>query len=134
MARIPLTIIAVVVSAMLAYFIGPAIETRFLPVYSRFEVESAEPVEGGTLVSFRFTKYRTCEARGWAWYIGEFGAVSRQVEISPAQAISRNRPLGESVSSPYIMAASPDEIRTQMHAEIYSDCGLPWYTRSVVYP
>lgn len=134
MAKLPLTIIAAVSMTMLAFYVGPTVETRLFPVYSRFDVVTTEPVEGGTLATFRFVKYRDCDARGWAWYIGEFGAVSRQIEVVPSQEISRARPLGEGITSPYIIAAEPDDVRTQMHAEIYSDCGMPWYTRSVVYP
>ncbi|WP_185983169.1 hypothetical protein [Aureimonas mangrovi] len=65
MAKIPLAIIAAVTVAMLAYLIGPAAETQFFPVYSRFTIESIAPSGEGSLVSFRFTKNRDCDARGW---------------------------------------------------------------------
>ncbi len=129
-----LAVIAVLLSIMAVAFVGPAVETRFFPVYSRFVVVTAEDHEGGTLATFRFTKYRQCDARGWAWFIGEFGAVSRQVEVKPAEGIRQDRPLGASVSSPYVIAAAPDDVRNRMHAEIYSRCHGLWLTRSVVYP
>lgn len=128
-----LSLIVVLVSMMLVMWLGPVIETRFFPVYSRFTVETANEVEGGTEVQFRFTKYRECPARGWAWFIGDFGAVSRQVEARPTEN-AVIRPLGEAVSNTHFIAATPDDIRHSMFAEIYSRCHIFWLTRTVVYP
>lgn len=133
-ARILGSLIVVMVSIMLLLWVGPAVETRFFPVYSRFQVVSAEPVEGGTVATFRFTKYRDCEARGWAWYIGEFGALARQVEINRVNGTSARRKPGLTVSSPYFIAATPDQVRNDMQAEILSYCHPFWPSRSVVRP
>lgn len=133
-ARILGSLIVVMVSVMLLLWVGPAVETRFFPVYSRFEVVTAAPAEGGTIATFKFTKYRDCEARGWAWYIGEFGAISRQVEVKPVKETSPMRKIGERVSSPHLIAAEPEQVRDEMHAEILSYCHPFWLTRSVVRP
>lgn len=133
-SRILGSLIVVMVSVMLVLWVGPAAETRFFPVYSRFDVVSAEPAEGGTIATFKFTKYRDCEARGWAWYIGEFGALARQVEIKNVQGVSKRRKLGPTTSLPYLIAAEPDQVRSEMHAEILSYCHPLWLSRSVVRP
>jgi hypothetical protein len=132
-SRVLTIIITVLLSTMLFMWVGPAAETRFFPVYSKFTVVEAIEVEGGTMARFRFTKYRECYARGWAWFIGDFGAISRQVEVRPIDE-PIIRPLGDAVSNPYFIAATPDQVRDQMHAEIFSRCHLLWLTRSVVYP
>ncbi len=132
--RILVTFIVVLMAVMLCLWTGPAIETRFFPVYSRFEVLTADKTEGGTIATFKFTKYRDCEARGWAWYVGEFGAVARQVEARPVKDISARRPVGVSVSAPYLIDAEPDQVRGEMQAEILSYCHPFWLTRSVVRP
>ncbi len=133
-ARSLIALITVLLSTMLFLWTGPAIETRFFPVYSHFEVVTADKAEGGTIATFKFTKYRDCEARGWAWYVGEFGAVARQVEVRPVKDISVRRPVGPSISAPYLIAAEPDQVRDQMQAEILSYCHPLWLTRSVVRP
>lgn len=133
-SRILGSLIVVMVSVMLVLWVGPAAETRFFPVYSRFEVVSAEPAEGGTIATFKFTKYRDCEARGWAWYVGEFGALARHVEVRHVNGISPRRKLGEGVTSPYLIAAEPDQVRNEMHAEVLSFCHPLWLSRSVVRP
>lgn len=131
--KLPLWITAILLTFLLTAWVGPAVETRFFPVYSKFVVEEVRVVEGGTMARFRFTKYRECNARGWAWFIGDFGAISRQVEVRPTDD-PIIRPMGESVSNPYFIAAAPEQVRDQMHAEIYSRCHPLWLTRSVVYP
>lgn len=121
-------------SIMFVMWVGPAFETRFFPVYSRFEVLTAEKVEDGTIATFKFTKYRDCAPRGWAWYIGEFGAISRQVEVKAVGGAKPNRKLGPNVSSRHLIAAEPQQVRDDMYAEILSDCHGLWLTRSVVRP
>lgn len=133
-SRILGSMIVVMISVMLVLWVGPAAETRFFPVYSRFEVVTAEKSPDGTIATFKFTKYRDCEARGWAWYVGEFGALSRQVEVKHVNGISTRRKLGEGITSPYLIAAEPDQVRNEMHAEILSRCHPLWLSRSVVRP
>lgn len=44
--------------------IGPLVEARLFPVYSKFVIVSAENVTEGVLVTFRFTKWRNCDPPG----------------------------------------------------------------------
>lgn len=133
-SRILGSMIVVMISVMLVLWVGPAAETRFFPVYSRFEVVTAEKSPEGTIATFKFTKYRDCEARGWAWYVGEFGAVSRQVEVKPVDGSVPSRKVGPNVSSKHLIAADPQQVRDDMYAEIYTRCHPFWLTRSVVRP
>lgn len=128
-----LSIITILLATMLLQWIGPIVETRFFPVYSRFAVEDIRAAEGGTEARFRFTKFRDCDARGWAWYVGDFGATSRQVEVKSTEN-AVDRPLGMFVSNPYFIAADPNQVSNEMYVEIHSRCHPFWLTVSVVYP
>lgn len=122
---------------MALFILGPVVETKFFPVYSKFEIVSVEPYgKGQSLATFRFTKYRQCDPQGFAWYSGELGAAFRQLTVK-MQAPTDNpapRPLGLQETSPYIIDATPDQIRRAVFAEIYNRCHPLWTTRSEIYP
>ena len=131
-----LTTSAVAVLVMGVYTIGPWLETKFLPVYSRFEIMQIEPYgEGQTRAIFKFTKYRQCEPQGFAWYTGELGAAFRQLRVKVESTGSvPSRPLGVQMTSPYVIDATPAQVKDATFAEIFSTCHPFWTTRSVIYP
>lgn len=117
------------------YIVGPTIETRFFPVYSRFELVSVQSVDGKTVGQFQYEKRRQCPAQGFAWFAGEFGATSRQVEVMPTEQRAASQPLGMHTTVPYVfVGTSPDQVRSSMRAEIYNRCHPFWITRTEIYP
>lgn len=119
---------------MAARLFGPMVETAFFPVYSRFILESAMPLPSGeSEVVFNFQKLRTCQPRGYAWFNGELGNFSEKLDVRVRPNLPSPRPLGWQRTSPYIIEATPDEVRNAVSGEIYSECHPFWITRSVVY-
>lgn len=119
------------------FILGPWVETRFFPVYSKFQIVSVEPIgDTQAKVIFRFTKYRQCDPQGFAWYTGEIGGAFRQLAVtvnkgSPPAGI---RPLGVQETSPYIIDVPAERIRNATFAEIYNRCHPFWTTRSDIFP
>ena len=118
------------------FTIGPEIETRFWPVYSKFEIVSIEPYgKDQSLATFRYNKLRQCAPQGFAWYAGELGGAFRQLTVKTETPTTGTvRPLGLQLSSPYVIDAKPETIRSAVFAELYSRCWPLWTTRSVIYP
>lgn len=132
-----LSFAAVIVAAGGVLTLGPYIETRFFPVYSKFEiVKIDETPSGGSRVVFRYTKLRSCPPSGFMWFIGEPGGAFRQVDILSARPPGArvNRPLGENTSVPYEIDVPPQELLERGFATIYNNCHALWTTRSVIYP
>ena len=123
-----------IVLVMVGFMVGPAIETRFFPVYSRFELVEATETEGGTIARFQYEKLRECPAQGFAWYIGELGAASRQVPVTPVKRINQPRSVGVHVTTPYLIEAELRQVKGGMRAEIFSRCHPFWTTRTEIYP
>lgn len=124
----------VLVSALFVF--GQPLETRFMPVYSKFEITSVEPHgEAQSRVVFRFTKYRACDPQGFSWYAGDPAASFRQIIIQREGGQGGgSRPLGTQESSPFIIDATPEQLRNIVFAEIYSRCHFLWNTRTDIYP
>ena len=129
---------AVAVLLVAFYTFAPWLETRWMPVYSKFKVISIERVsDTQSRVVFRFEKLRQCEPQGSAWLFGEPGAAFRQLRITierPHGIDSIIRPVGVHVSNPYLMDTSVEQIASATFAEIYSRCHPFWLTRSEIYP
>ena len=119
------------------FVIGPAIETTWFPVYSKFKIISLERYsDTQSLVVFKFTKNRQCEPQGASWFFGEPGAAFRQLRITvqnPSNP-SMPRPLGTQTTFPYIIDATVEEVANATFAEIYNRCHPFWLTRSEIYP
>lgn len=130
--------IGLVITFMLAVVtIGPALETRLYPVYSKFQIFSIkETADGGTEVIFRYEKLRSCPPAGVTWFIGDPGGAYRQVDfVSNRPPMERvNRSLGENTSVPYKIDVAPAVLINQGFATIYNNCHPFWVTRSVIYP
>lgn len=119
---------------MVAGTVGPAIETRFFPVYSKFALVSASEKDGGTVAQFRYEKLRECPAQGFSWYVGELGAASRQVVVEPIKPLNRPRSVGEHVTTPYLMDVDIRHLVDGMRAEIFNRCHPFWISRTEIYP
>lgn len=132
-------VFAVLVSMLLIlgfFLLGPEIETRFFPVYSKFRLISAEALpDGKTFARFEFTKFRNCDPQGFAFFNGELGTAFTQVTTRVRGSAIRARPLGTQQSYPYEFTdITPEELATTVFAEIYSHCHPLWTTRTKVYP
>lgn len=130
-------LLAAMVAVGALFVFGKPLETKFFPVYSKFEILSIEPygVEQSRAV-FQFTKYRECDPQGFSWYAGDPAAAFRQIGIR-REGVSDSggpRPLGTQQSSPFIIDATPDQLRGIVFAEIYSRCHFLWTTRTDIYP
>jgi len=129
-----LGVLFVMVTVMVIGTFGPAIETRFFPVYSKFELVSADETEGGTVAQFRYEKLRECPAQGFAWYVGELGAASRQIVVEPVNPVNGPRGVGAHVTTPYLMDVDLRHIKDGMRAEIFNRCHAFWVSRTEIYP
>lgn len=132
-----LSLSAIALAAGAVLMLGPSLETRFFPVYSKFEiVKIDETPSGGSRVIFRYYKLRSCAPAGFMWFIGEPGGAFRQIDILSARppGVRVNRPIGENTSVPYEIDVPPNELLTRGFATIYNNCHPLWITRSVIYP
>ncbi len=123
-----------IVVVMVGFMVGPAVETRFFPVYSRFELIAVQESEGGTIAQFRYWKLRECPAQGFSWYVGELGAANRQVPVTPTTKLNAPRSVGEHITTPYLIEAEPRQVKGGMRAEIWNRCHPFWLTRTEIYP
>lgn len=117
--------------------VGPAIETRFFPVFTKFEIASvSETADGGSLVVVKFTKARYCEPAGYAWFMGRRDAGQfSEIEVrSVTMGNSVGRPVGSQTSAPFEVAAKPEDLN-HVFVNVFSRCPFqPWITKSEVYP
>jgi hypothetical protein len=129
--------ISVCVFISAVFVIGPWIETKWFPAYSKFKIVSIERAgDRQSRVIFRFTKNRQCEPVGNSWFFGEPGAAFRQlkVQIDNQDAFTAVRPLGTQTSNPYVLDATVEELANATFAVIYNRCHPFWLTRSEIYP
>lgn len=132
-----LTAAAISVLLIGFFVIGPWIETKWFPVYSKFTIISVERLDDRqSKVVFKFTKYRQCDPQGYGWYFGEPGAAFRQLKVAIDGRTTTNniRPIGIHISDEYTMDATVEEIASATFAEIYSRCHPFWLTRSEIFP
>jgi hypothetical protein len=126
---------AVLVVAVL--ILGPEIETRVNPVYSKFTILSivGQP-DGTSKVVFRYRKERQCDPQGFSWYVGEPGAAFRQLKVTPADPSEATpvRPIGENTSVPYVIDATPEQLIERGYGEIFNRCHAAWTSRTIIYP
>lgn len=132
-----LTFGLIALGAFAVLTLGPTLESKFFPVYSKFQILKIEQTaDGGSNVVFRYTKLRECRPAGVRWFIGDPGGAYRQIELlsSRPPGVRVNRPLGENTSPPYYIDVSPEVLRTQGFADIYNNCHSLWVTQSSIYP
>ncbi len=125
----------VILSILAITVLGPEIETRWFPVYSKFRILKIEPgPEGGSTVTVEFSKFRNCIPQGYAWYNGDFGNNYRQLEVTSRRPNpSPSLPIGRTHST-LDVRITPDEFASGIWAETFSRCHPFWVTRSVVFP
>lgn len=129
--------------SILAVFFGwavaPTVETLYFPVYSKFELVSAEQIPEGVLAVFEFTKNRECAPKGLSWYLGEVGA-STSITITTPEGVRSPRPVGLNTSSPYLFeGVTLEDLDKRIIAQIRNQCDfygfqIPWLSVSDVYP
>lgn len=137
MLDLGMTIAAIVITLGGFLLLGPKLETRFFPVYSKFQIFSIkQTAEGESEVVFSYTKLRNCAPAGINWFVGEPGSAFRQVDLVSVRPNNTavNRPLGSNISVPYTVDVTPDAFRDQGFASIYSNCHPFWVTQSIIYP
>lgn len=121
---------------VLVWVLGPEIESRWYPAYSKFEVLDVQPKADPekSTITVEFTKYRDCFPQGYAWYSGDLGNTFRQIEVfsrrTPGSAIL---PVGRHKITLDVNVA-PEEFINGISAEIFNRCHIFWVTRSVVLP
>lgn len=128
-----LTLISV--GIILMFVLGPEVETRWNPVYSKFKILDlkANPA-GGSFVTVEYQKYRDCFPQGYAWYQGDFGNYTRQLEVKSTRTSgSPNLPLGKHIVV-LDVAITTQEFASGITAETFSRCHPFWVTRSIIFP
>lgn len=121
---------------VLVWIIGPEIETRWYPAYSKFDILDVQPgkEEGMSTITVEFNKYRDCFPQGYAWYSGDLGNMFRQIEVfsrrTPGSAIL---PVGRHKVT-LDVRVEPEEFVNGISAEIFNRCHIFWVTRSIVLP
>lgn len=124
--------------AVFIFSVGPLIEERFFPVYSKFTIVEAVNVPGGVRAVFRFTKWRNCDPseRGIAWYHGDEGSGFTQLRtenLGPPAVLPR--PIGTQRTNPWLFQGIDElDLRSEVFAEVYARCHPLWITRTVVFP
>jgi hypothetical protein len=117
--------------------LGPALETRYLPVFKSFKLVSVTEISPGiSRVVVSFEKVRACDPAGYGWYLGTRDrGIFSEVEVRSVNNGSNNgRPLGHQLSLPFDVSASPKDLQN-VFVNIYSRCPFqPWVTKSEVYP
>ena len=111
--------------------VGPALETKFWPVYDKFKVVRAEDTSNGLKIITSFNKQRDCDPQGYGWYLGEFG-ILKQVVTRAADVVQR-RPMGRQIGTFTIKELTLKDLPF-LYAEVYHHCHDLWTTRSVIYP
>lgn len=129
------SILFVMVLVLVVFTVGPMVETKYFPVYSKFTITNAVPTPEGLRVIASFTKFRNCNPQGYAWYLGDFGMGMRQLTtIQHIPYIPVNKPLGTQTTRPFEIKDLRIEDLPNVSAEIYNRCHPLWITRSVIYP
>lgn len=131
-----LTGLWVMVLIISVYSIGPTLETRWFPVYSKFKIVTIESKDSGIVATFEYVKRRNCDPQGYAWYNGDLSTGFKQLNVrSTRTEAGQSRPLGQHVTTPmFIDGVTLTDMANQVVAELYSRCHPLWLTRSVVYP
>lgn len=117
------------------WVVMPVVETKWNPVYSKFKVLSIKNNgAGGSLVEVEYQKFRDCFPQGYAWYQGDFGKYTRQVDVTSTRPVgSPNLPVGKHHVT-LDVKITPEEFASGITAETFSRCHPLWVTRSVIFP
>ena len=133
-AQLMLYILGSMVLILAIFTIGPMVETRYFPVYSKFRIIETVAKEKGLEVTARFTKFRNCDPQGFAWFIGDFKGLMQLPVRSIVLPGTVHRPLGTQLTAPFLVQGLAAEDLQYLYAETYHHCHPLWITRSVIYP
>lgn len=127
----------VLILTPLAFALGPAVETKYFPVFRQFKLVSIERIEPGlSRVVVSFDKVRECEPAGFAWYQGaRHGNQFSEIAVrTVTMGNTVGRPVGQQLSAPFEVAANPEDLGN-IFVNVFSRCPFqPWVTKSEVYP
>jgi hypothetical protein len=124
-------------------FLGPMLETKFLPVSVDVKIYRIEPVmrEGREWSKFWVTsnKIRQCRVMAVGWFREQMG---RKYPVQIDYSLARNgggnntrtRPLGVFYSGPYIIDIPPDRLKEEGVARVEYECHILWVTYDNYYP
>lgn len=139
-----LTLLAGMVVTIAVFGLGPLIETRYFPVYTKMQIVSIERIPpNNSLITAKYEKLRDCEPLASAWYNSPIAVDldARQLQFTPRRAVGGNpgprplnRPIGKYTSQPFELDASPEDIKQTVFAEVFSRCHPFWTTRTLIYP
>jgi hypothetical protein len=133
---------AIIFSSVLfaVLIVGPAVETKWFPVVSKLRVTKVlSGEEAGTSVVYaEYTKLRSCEYVGIAWFKGNPNGVFERVPITllrkEGDQSSPNRPIGTQKAGPWIIGVPPDELRQGSFARLYHRCFPFWTSTTDFWP
>lgn len=129
--------VALAVAALpAAYAELPRIETRFLPVVTKFRIETAEWADPVRLnIYVRFTKRRACRFVDQNWYVIRHSAGEDYRARIPMIFLDRapneptwSRPTGDNRAGPWQVVIPSGLVEPELLTVIHHDCGLPWQT------
>jgi hypothetical protein len=121
------------------FVLGPALETRHRPVLSKLTILSVDEVTSETsMVRAEFTKLRSCEYMGIAWYRGseanDFERVSMIPVEDPEDTSTPNRPVGTQRVGPWRLTMPAGEVRQNSFVQVFHRCHPLWTTMTKFYP
>lgn len=130
-----LQFLLLLVVVMGVFTFGPTLETRFLPVYSRFTIDQLYPDDQGVRVRFRYTKLRACDSLGFAFYVGDPAHTFQPLVVDAIDGMPPPRPVGEQISNLYrIRGVTTEQFRREVFGIISNRCGPWWATQTRIYP
>ena len=119
--------------------IGPWAETKWWPPVSKLTILSMhDDDDGNAVIDAYFTKLRSCEYIGIAWFRGspngEFERVPVILQRQDDDTSSPNRPTGSQKAGPWTIGISSPIIATGSFARLYHRCNPFWLTTTDFYP
>ena len=129
-----------ILSVLYVFFtVGPALESRFLPVLGKMEITSVKPLSpSSSLVTTRFQKLRDCEYMGIAWYYGSQSGIFSRVSMVPIRdpddTSSPSRPIGDQRAGPWRVAIPAEQVRDKSFVQVFHRCSPFWVTMTMFYP
>lgn len=129
--------VALAVAALpAAYAELPRIETRFLPVVTKFRIDAAEWADPVRLnIYVRFTKRRPCQFVAQNWYVVMRANGEDYRARIPMLFLDRqpnestwSRPTGDNRAGPWQVVIPSGLAEPEHLTVIHHDCGLPWQT------
>lgn len=131
--------VSVLAGIYIFFVLGPAVETRWFPVLNKMTILDVRPLTGSTSAVYtEFSKRRSCEYMGIAWYRGNedknFERVSMVSMRDPGDTSSPSRPVGSQRAGPWRIAMPAEEVRENSFVQVFHRCHPLWTTMTRFYP